>query len=132
MPPQRAVARDRTAMPQAGYSFRRVLVIEGDTESSPAYVHAMLANDAALQCERVEWGAAQLQNVLAPRVDTPRVDLIVVVTVAGRHDMSSTFGWLERHATAPVIAIVPDGDEELLRLAVGITDDFLFAPGRPL
>src|SRR5438105_730156 len=114
-------------MLRIGDSLHRVLIIEGDTESSPALVHAMLANNAALQCDRIAWGAAQFRNVLILHVE-----LIVVVAVAVRHDVSPTFAWLERHATAPVIAIVPDGDEALLRLAAGITDDFLFAPVRPL
>jgi two-component system response regulator GlrR len=108
-------------------SFRRVLVIEGDSESSSASVHLALAQDATLQCDRIGWDTVHLQDI-----GRHHLDLVVVVADAISDEVSSTFEWLERHATAPVIAILPDGDEELLHLAISLTDDFLFAPIRPV
>lgn len=114
-------------MQSIGSSSRRVLVIEGDRLSAPAEVHAILAADPMLRCERIGWDAAPFQNLHGT------TDLsVVVVAAAPREPIVATLQWLQQRTAAPLIAVVPDGDEQLLRLAIGVTDDFLFSPIRPV
>jgi DNA-binding NtrC family response regulator len=113
-------------MHSIGDSRRRVFVIEGDRMSSPADVYDILARDTTLHCDRVAWDAAPFQHL------RPTIDLILVVAPMARDTIASVLEWLQQRTAAPLIAIVPDGDEQLLRLAIGITDDFLFAPIRPI
>jgi two-component system response regulator GlrR len=106
---------------------RRVLVLEGGTDPPPSSVYAVLAEDHMLHCERAPWDAARFHHLR-----TPAVDLVVIVATAADKEVAAAFEALQQRTSTPVIAIVPDGDEDVLRLAIRATDDFLFAPVRPL
>ena len=106
---------------------RRVLVLEGGNDPLPSSVYAMLADDETLHCERAPWDAARFHHLR-----TPTVDLIVIVAAAGHQDLAAAFDALQRRTATPLIAIVPDGEEDLLRMAIRATDDFVFTPVRPI
>jgi len=106
----------------------RVFVIEDDAESAPPPIYATLAGDRNLHCERATWDAIAREDI------RDRALSVIVAVITGSHAVVSTFfESIERDAVAtPVVAVVPDGDQDLVNLATKVADDFLCLPIRPL
>jgi DNA-binding NtrC family response regulator len=105
-----------------------VVVIEDDGDSARAPIYATLAADAGLHCEHVPWDAVALDAI------RDRTVHVIVAVITGSHGLvSSFFESIERDAVpTPVVAIVPDGDPDLINLAIRVADDFLCSPIRPI
>ena len=88
-----------------------------------------LAADPTLACERIAWDLLDVTELLRKGRD-----LIVAVADPAPPTATFVFEWLARNAPgAPLVAILPgDSEDEWLRLATTLADDFLFSPVRPL
>jgi DNA-binding NtrC family response regulator len=113
-------------MPQVVCPLRRVLVFDNGCRSATGDVYGTLADNGTLCCEDVSWDTAHLQDLRSAAL------LVVVATGGARDAACLMLRSVQDHAAAPLIAVVQDGDEELLRLAVEAADDFLFAPVRAI
>ena len=113
-------------MARFDHPLQRVLVIEdGDQDGC---VWASLSLDRSLRCERASW------HTVAPAViEDPSLALILAV-ILGAHERVAAFVDAIRHGALamPLLVVVPEGADDLCNLAMGIADDFLFAPIRPL
>jgi DNA-binding NtrC family response regulator len=108
-------------------SSHRVVVIEDDIQSASMPIHATLASDRTLHCEHLTWDA------LAPESLRDRAFSVIVAVISGLDGVETAFfESIERDALGtPVVAIVPDEDQELVNLATRVADDFLCSPVRP-
>jgi two-component system response regulator GlrR len=109
-------------------SAQHVIVIEDDDLSAQASVHAALAAAREIRCEHVRWDALERDQLRRPSIR-------VVVAVAGptHARLLPLLESIDRDGVAtPVVAVLSEGDDELVRQAIRVADDFLFVPIRPL
>jgi two-component system, NtrC family, response regulator GlrR len=107
----------------------RVLVIEGDCESTVAAVHVDLMLDASLVCERTSWRDLQPQ-----RLDRRDIDLIVAVAPSHNPAVVGVFESLRQQPVRmPMFAVLPENPDEPLLYAISkIVDEFILQPIRPI
>jgi DNA-binding NtrC family response regulator len=109
-------------------SAHHVIVIEDEDPSGRAAVYSALSDAPEIHCEHVRWDALERDRLRRPSIR-------VVVAIAGptHARLLPLLESLDRDGVAtPVIAILPEGDDELVQEAIRVADDFLFVPVRLL
>jgi DNA-binding NtrC family response regulator len=109
-------------------SAHHVIVIEDEDPSGRAAVYSALSDAPEIHCEHVRWDALERD-----RLRRPSIRVVVAIAGPAHARLLPLLESLDRDGVAtPVIAILPEGDDELVQEAIRVADDFLFVPVRLL
>ena len=109
-------------------SAHHVIVIEDDDPSRRTAVYTALSDAREIHCEHVTWDALERDHLRRPSIR-----LVVAVAGPTHARLLPLLESIDRDGVAtPVIAILSEGDDELVQQAIRVADDFLFLPIRPL
>jgi DNA-binding NtrC family response regulator len=109
-------------------SAHHVIVIEDEDPSGRATVYSAPSDAPEIHCEHVRWDALERD-----RLRRPSIRVVVAIAGPAHARLLPLLESLDRDGVAtPVIAILPEGDDELVQEAIRVADDFLFVPVRLL
>jgi DNA-binding NtrC family response regulator len=104
---------------------QRILLVEEGPVSRDAQLNQLLHGQAGFICEHLSWDPG-----VAQRIESPDVQLIVLVALGETASALALFDWLRCQAPrAATLAVIPDqADEDLLRAAAETASDFVLWP----
>jgi len=109
-------------------SPHRLLVIGADASSSDFDVSALLAESEGFRIEQVSWDAVEFEGLRECRANA--ILAVVCPVCATLREFLRCLS--ERPLSIPTLLIFPPGTEdELLRAAAEVVDDFVLAPVQP-
>ena len=105
----------------------RLLLIEQNPPAAEPNLGPLLASIRDLRCDRVTW-----DSLVPDSLSRSAAQLIVASAVPPTAEVMNLFEWLRGHSIpAPTFAVLPEAaDEELVRRALEVADDFTFCPIR--